>query len=99
VKFVFHHEAERELNRQIDYYEEIYPGLGVEFFEEVVSTVSRVIENPLVWQQIKSGHRRCLTNRFPFSVIYSTEENNNSIRIVSVKSQYQKPGYWEGRKF
>lgn len=98
MKYIFHEEAEKELNRQIDYYEEIQPGLGEDFLEEVLAAIFRVMENPPAWQKIKSGHRRCLTNRFPYSIVYSYKENNATIRIVAVKSQYQKPGYWESRK-
>ena len=31
MKFSFHPEAEKELNQAIDYYEEIDPGLGIDF--------------------------------------------------------------------
>lgn len=98
MKYIFHEEAEKELNRQIDYYEEIQPGLGEDFFEEVLVTLSRIMQNPIAWQKIRSGHRRCLTNRFPYSIVYSYEKNNETIRVVAVKSQYQKPGYWKSRK-
>lgn len=59
MKYIFHEEAEKELNCQIDYYEEIQPGLGKDFFEEVVVTLSRIMLNSIAWQKIKSGHRRC----------------------------------------
>lgn len=91
MTYIFHEEAEEELNRQIDYYEEIQPGLGEDFYEEVLVTLSRIMQNPIAWQKIKSGHRRCLTNRFPYSIVYSYEKITILYELlplkVSIKNQ------------
>ncbi len=49
MKYIFQEEAEEELNRQIDYYEEIQPGLGEDFFEEVIAAIFRIMDNPTAW--------------------------------------------------
>ena len=39
MKYSFHPSARAELNDSIDYYEDYRPGLGLEFAEEVYSTI------------------------------------------------------------
>ena len=46
MSFTFHPEAEMELNKAIDYYEEIESGLGYDFALEVFSTVQRTVSYP-----------------------------------------------------
>ena len=40
--------------------------------------------------------RRCLTNRFPFGVIYY--QKDNEIIILAVMQLQRKPNYWKSRK-
>jgi hypothetical protein len=39
--------------------------------------------------------RRCLTNKFPYGILYRIVENN--IRIMAVMNLHRKPGYWKNR--
>lgn len=92
-------EAHRELDRQIGIYEEKDAGLGLEFLDEIESTISRVMELPKAWTEIETGIRRCLTNRFPYGVLYHFLEDKQEILIVAIMHTRQQPGYWESRKF
>jgi len=95
MKFKFHPEAEIELNQAIDYYEETKKHLGLEFASEVYATVHRIIEFPQAWQSMTSTTRRCLTNRFPFGVIYYIKDD--VLIIVAVMHLKKKPNYWGTR--
>ena len=64
MRFFFHHEAEEEFLKAIDYYEEVHSGLGVDFAIEVYSTIERIVEFPEAWPVIEEDIRRCLTKRF-----------------------------------
>ena len=46
MKYTFHPEAHIELLNAVDYYEEQQSKLGMAFFEEVYSTIQRIIEFP-----------------------------------------------------
>ena len=70
MKYFFHPDAEEELNLAIDYYQECKLGLGYEFATEIYKTIQRVMEFPNAWQCLDDDIRRCLTNRFPFGIIY-----------------------------
>ena len=95
MKFKFHTNAEVEFNQAIDYYEAVKNHLGLEFASEVYNTIHRIIEFPNAWQKMTFKTRRCLTNRFPFGVIYYIK--NDILIIVAVMHLNKKPNYWTDR--
>lgn len=96
MTYSFHPLARQELDTAIDYYEEQEAGLGIEFAEEVYSSIQRLVEYPTAWTQISQNARRCLTNRFPYGIIYQKREDG--ILIVAVSHLHRKPGYWKDRQ-
>lgn len=96
MKYSFHLEAELELNRYIDYYEECKIGLGLEFANEIYKTLQRIINFPNAWQILSDDIRRCLTNRFPFGVIYYKKDKE--IIVLAIMHLSKKPNYWLKRK-
>ena len=95
MKLRFHPEARIELNKAVDFYEERRSNLGWELFEEVQATIQRILDFPEAWSPLSATTRRCLTNRFPYSVIYQVKMDE--VRIIAVAHQKQRPGYWKGR--
>ncbi len=75
MNFSFHPEAEEELNKAIDYYEDIEPGLGYDFALEVYSAIQLSVKYPKAWTVLEGEVRRCLVRRFPYGILYSEEEN------------------------
>ncbi len=96
MNFTFHPLAKVELNKAVDYYEEQQVGLGLEFAEEVYSTIERICRFPKAWTPLSKKVRRALTNRFPYGVIYQL--HGNSIIIVAIAHLNRKPAYWKTRK-
>lgn len=82
MNFSFHPEAEEEFNLAIDYYENINPGLGLDFALEVYTTIQRTVEFPKAWVVLEGEIRRSLVRRFPYGVLYSVEQSG--IFIVAV---------------
>ena len=95
MSFSFHPDAERELDDAVAYYEGCQAGLGVEFAEEVYATILRIIRYPEAWAKLSPNTRRCLTNRFPYGVIY--EAKSDMIRVIAVANLNRRPGYWRKR--
>jgi len=96
MKYHFHPDAELELNASIDYYQKCKEHLGLEFADEVFRTIQRILEFPTAWQKLDGDIRRCLTNRFPFGVIYY--QKNSDIIILAVMQLNRKPNYWKNRR-
>ena len=95
MKYTFHPEAQFELNQAVDFYEGHQAKLGLEFLEEVYSTIHRIIEFPEAWSVHSKNTRKCLTNRFPFAVIYQIKKNE--IFIVAIQHLARRPEYWKER--
>ena len=96
MNYFFHPEAETEFNNQIDYYEECKKGLGLEFANEVYFTIQRILDFPKAWQILDGDIRRCLTNRFPFGIVYYQKDKN--IIILAIMQLNREPSYWKKRK-
>ncbi len=95
MKYSFHPSAQYEFNRAIDYYEECQPGLGWQLAKEVNSVIQRIIQFPQAWPPFSENTRRCLTNRFPYGVIYQILDGE--ILIIAVMQLNRKPEYWKDR--
>ena len=95
MTYFFHPDAEEELNTSVDYYEDCQTNLGLEFANEVYKTIQRIIEYPNAWQRLDKDIRRCLTNRFPFGIIYY--QKDDTIIILAVMQLNKKPDYWKER--
>jgi len=95
MTFSFHPEAEIEFFEAINYYEECEVGLGYDFSIEIYSSIQNIIEYPKAWPVLEVNIRRYLTNRFPFGILYTIEENE--IFILAVMHLHRPPGYWKQR--
>ena len=95
MKSIYHPDAEKEFLKAIDYYEECRIGLGYEFAIEVYSAIERIIEYPDAWPVVEEDIHRCLTQRFPFGILYTLEKNQ--IYILAVMQLQRDPDYWKNR--
>ena len=96
MTYQFLPQAEQDLNDAVDYYETCQLGLGTDFLLEIRQTISRILEYPEGWTKVSEKGRRCLTNQFPYEIIYTLEER--TILILAVASQHRHPDYWKNRK-
>jgi plasmid stabilization system protein ParE len=67
---VFRPEAEDEVLEARDWYETRRLGLGKEFARAIDETISRIVENPLMYQRAYKETRRAVLSRFPYAVYY-----------------------------
>jgi hypothetical protein len=95
MNYSFHPDAKEELHDAINYFEECRSGLGLEFSKEVFSTIQRIIHFPSAWSKFSENTRRCLTNRFPYGMIYQTIDDE--VVIIAIMQLNRKPDYWKKR--
>jgi len=96
MKYSFHPAARKELLDAIEYYEQCQTGLGLEFARDVYSVIQRILHFPTAWAKLSENTRRCLTNRFPYGVIYQI--TNEEIFIIAIMQLNREPDYWKKRK-
>ncbi len=87
--------ALEELNEAVRFYNEQRTGLGREFRNEVRAAVDRISKFPEAWQPFSARTRRCLTQRFPYGIIYQVRDDE--ILVVAVAHLHREPGYWRTR--
>lgn len=96
MTFSFLAPAQLEIEEAVDFYEDIQPGLGAEFEDEVRSTAQRILDNPLVWPKLPhSSVRRCRLRRFPYGLVYQVRHSH--VLIVAVMHLRRHPEYWRAR--
>jgi plasmid stabilization system protein ParE len=81
--YKFHPEARFELESAVEYYETQQAKVGLEFLEEVYSSIYRIVEHPEAFPPISKNARRCLTNRFPFAIIFQIRQNEILILAIT----------------
>jgi len=91
----FHPEADTEMMSAAKYYETQQKDLGKRFLASVQDALNRIQVNPLLYQEIESGVRRCLTMTFPFGVVFRIMPNQ--CVIIAVMHLNREPGYWKNR--
>jgi plasmid stabilization system protein ParE len=87
--------AEEELYKAIEYYNRLSPGLGYEFALEIKRSLERIARFPKAWSPLSKRSRRCLTNRFPYGIIY--QERDKKILVIAIMHLHQKPQSWKNR--
>ena len=87
--------AEEEFAEVVDYYNEQRPGLGCEFAAEVQRTFERIRHHPKAWPVFSSQSRRCLTDRFPFGVLYQVRDD--CILVGAIMHLKRDPTRWQQR--
>ncbi|RJP33643.1 MAG: type II toxin-antitoxin system RelE/ParE family toxin [Candidatus Omnitrophota bacterium] len=85
------------MRESVCYYEGEAAGLGAEFAAEVRVAVDRIHENLYSGAPVEAGTRRKLLQRFPYSLIYLVEGEEEHICIIAVMHHRRRPGYWRGR--
>ena len=87
--------AQQELDEAIDYYNFESSGLGKTFLEEILSTLRLILNHPEAWAPCSKRTRRCLTQKFPYGIIYQVREAE--ILIIAISHLHRKPNYWKNR--
>ncbi|HYN23557.1 MAG TPA: type II toxin-antitoxin system RelE/ParE family toxin [Pyrinomonadaceae bacterium] len=95
MKISFLLPAQTEFEEAMEYYDEQRTGLGIEFSGEVGQALDRISHYPEAWSQLSSRIRRCLVNRFPYSVIY--EVRSELLIIIAIQHHHRKPESWRAR--
>jgi plasmid stabilization system protein ParE len=89
--------ASEELAEAVRWYETRRTGLGGEFFDAVVATLTLIETGPEIGTTISTDGqtRRALVARFPYQVVYRLRPTE--IVIAAVAHVKRRPGYWKNR--
>ncbi len=91
----FHRDAELEMIDTAAWYESQNEGLGKHFLASVQDSIQRIQITPQLFPLVEGDVRRCLTNTFPFSVLFRIQID--SCIIVAIMHHRREPDYWKSR--
>ena len=91
----YHEAAEDELLNEIGYLELRSEGLGRRLHTEVLRAENLIAEFPDSTPEIRPGIRKCVLQKFRYSLIYSIEEDG--LLILAMAHHSRRPDYWVGR--
>ena len=92
----FLHAAEIEAADAIDWYETKEHGLGASFLDAIETTVEAIKNNPFAFPVVQgTAVRRALTQRFPYSIIFTNDED--ALLIIAFFHSSRNPIVWRGR--
>ncbi len=84
------HTARIEIADAWDWYEDEQEGLGSRFEDKVEEKIQQIIKNPLHYP-VKEAHREAGVDTFPFLIVYSFNETQNIVSILSVFHTSRNP--------
>jgi len=87
--------VEFDIESAFSWYEAEEPGLGPEFLDQLRFIYRRILENPLGYEEQRSGIRRGLMRQFPYAVYFSIE--NETILILAMLHTARDPADWQLR--
>jgi plasmid stabilization system protein ParE len=87
--------VDADIETAFEWYEGEQPGLGLEFLEELRVAYQRIADGPFKYENLRSGIRRALTKRFPYTVYFSVERK--VIVVVAVLHTARDPAEWQRR--
>ena len=96
MKSAFHPEAREEFLAAIDLYNQVEPGLGLDFAGEINAAVELIEAFPNAWTLVDFEIRRCLVRRFPYALLYAVERD--LVMIYAVMHVHRDPDYWKSRR-
>ena len=79
----------------MEYYESRQPGLGLDFLQEIDSSIETIRNAPERRRLHDDGTRRDLPSRFPYLVVYLCDEE--LIWILALAHCKRRPRYWADR--
>lgn len=94
-RIIFKPEAQRDLAEAYKWYEERDAGLGAEFMRAVDSCNHQIQRHPEMYPAVHKEVRQALTRRFPYSILYLTEEE--TIYVIAIFHASRDPRVWEDR--
>lgn len=94
-EIIVHHDAEIELWKAVQYYEQQKSGLGLDLEKEIRQALPKIQKSPNRWPKKIQDTRRYLLKKFPFAIYYL--ELCDSIWIVAYAHTRRRPFYWKYR--
>jgi len=89
--------ARRDIDKAAVFYARQRPSLGAQFIMEVDRMLAVLKHNPWLGQRLDETYRRIHLQKFPYTLIYKSNDRNDSISISAAYHQHRRPDAWRDR--
>ena len=86
---IIERDAKRDLVKAMAFYDGEREGLGAELLEEVRHLLSRIGENPRLYQVYRRNTHKAMLSRFPFLVLYRFDETH--VFVIGIMDGRKSP--------
>ena len=95
----FHSEAADEYLAATRYYlDHASPLVAAAFVAEIEAAIGKLLESPQTWSVVEEPQiRRYILSRFPYSIYYRWELDQQRFSIYAVMHFNRRPDYWRQR--
>ena len=93
--FVFHDEAEVEVDAAYERYRRDNPEAARRFIKALEAKIEFIRRFPLAGTRVDRIHRVVKTVKYPYEIYYRTR--TSYVFIVAVAHEKREPGYWKRR--
>jgi len=99
ASYGFHSGAAEEYLAATRYYlDHASPLVAASFVAEVEAAIQTLLASPMIWPAIEEPQiSRYLFKRFPYSIYYRWETDQDRVSIYALMHFNQRPDYWRGR--
>jgi plasmid stabilization system protein ParE len=99
---IIHTDAQQEADGAAAYYDNIQPGLGRDFLEELDRAVQLAAQVPKTFSPViipgdPREVRKTFVQRFPYTVYF--EVRAADIIVLAISHQKRRPLYWTHRRY
>lgn len=81
-QLIISEETELDIEDAFEWYRTRNPRLGSEFVRAIDAAISRIGNNPFAYSKIQRQAHRILLHRFPYSLLYTINEEENLISVI-----------------
>ena len=93
MNYEFHPEALAQYEAGAHYWAQQPEGLDLRFINSVEGAIRKILAAPERWRAFDDDIRRCLTQTFPYGILYTIEPD--FVLIIAVAHCSREPGYWK----
>ena len=99
ASYGFHSDAVEEYLAAAQYYlDYASPLVAAALVAEVEAAIQILLTSPTTWAVIEEPQiRRCLLTRFPYSIYYRWEPEQDRVSVYALMHLSRRPGYWRQR--
>ena len=89
--------AEADVLEAWHWYKNESPGLEQKFWDATFQTILQIAKHPSRFSLAKADIRVAFVKRFPYKIVFYTNEAMKRVEVVAILHKKRHPGIWQKR--